>query len=249
MIGYWIVQFVYIRKMLAAKGGEIVQKNPTKIRWIKWFTASELLIILPPLILLIIGSFDLATTLLQVCGLLAAVIQSYFLFSHPGILYGLKGIVINESAPAHVPTSHITVGEKEEVSDGEQTKRKPTVQYLNESMLDRIQLDIDKYMQQKRPYLQPGFGLTDMTRGTSFTTHQVSGFINKRYQMNFYSFVNQYRIEYCKKKFESKEYLNKTIEAIANESGFQSRATFIRAFKISTGLTPSEYIKTLKSKP
>ena len=34
----------------------------------------------------------------------------------------------------------------------------------------------------------------------------------------------------------------KTLEALAQESGFNSRGTFIRVFKKKTGKTPSEYL-------
>ena len=57
---------------------------------------------------------------------------------------------------------------------------------------------------------------------------------------NFYAFVNAQRIEY------SKELLlnlprNLAMESVVADSGFQSRSTFYRVFKESTGLTPKEY--------
>ena len=39
----------------------------------------------------------------------------------------------------------------------------------------------------------------------------------------------------------------KTLEALSAESGFQSRSTFIRAFKKSKGITPSEFVHSIKT--
>ena len=73
----------------------------------------------------------------------------------------------------------------------------------------------------------------------------LSYIINDKFNLNFYDFINKYRIE------ESKQYLNKssnikTVLEIAYKVGFNSKTTFNSAFKKYTDMTPSEFRKMNK---
>jgi len=61
----------------------------------------------------------------------------------------------------------------------------------------------------------------------------------------FNEFVNEYRVEVFKEKLQDRQWINLTIAAIAYECGFNSQATFQRAFKQSTGFSPSEFRTSL----
>ena len=58
--------------------------------------------------------------------------------------------------------------------------------------------------------------------------------------VNFYDFINKYRVEEAKKLL-IEDIHNYKILAIAYEVGFNSKATFNRVFKKFTELTPSEF--------
>ena len=70
-------------------------------------------------------------------------------------------------------------------------------------------------------------------------TYQLSHFINNYIEMSFADFINTYRVEDAKKKILTSQ--DVTILNIAYESGFNSKASFNRAFKKFTGLTPSDF--------
>jgi AraC-like DNA-binding protein len=59
--------------------------------------------------------------------------------------------------------------------------------------------------------------------------------------MGFIDFTNQKRIKYCVEKLDSGDWKNFTIEAIAQECGFNNRNSFTNAFKKFKGVSPSEY--------
>jgi len=63
--------------------------------------------------------------------------------------------------------------------------------------------------------------------------------------MNFNDFINHHRIEAVKKMFEAGEQDNITLLGIAFDAGFNSKASFNRAFKKSTSLSPKEYVQKL----
>jgi len=63
--------------------------------------------------------------------------------------------------------------------------------------------------------------------------------------MNFNDCINKYRIEAIKNSFINGEHKKSTLLGIAFDCGFNSKATFNRAFKKNTGKTPKEFIETL----
>lgn len=87
----------------------------------------------------------------------------------------------------------------------------------------------------------------DMKRLAKLTNSQypyVSQVINERYDCNFNSFLNKYRIrEACRRFSDIDNYGNYTVEAISESVGFRSRTSFTSVFKKITGLTPSSYRK------
>ena len=72
---------------------------------------------------------------------------------------------------------------------------------------------------------------------------KASFLLNKCVGKNFYDFVNHYRIQAFIEKTKSGALQERTILALALESGFNSKATFNRIFKEKMGLTPNQYIK------
>ena len=65
--------------------------------------------------------------------------------------------------------------------------------------------------------------------------------------MNFNDYVNTHRIEAVKQKMNAGEYKTTTFLGIALDCGFNSKATFNRAFKKSTSLSPKEYVNRLNT--
>jgi transcriptional regulator GlxA family with amidase domain len=59
--------------------------------------------------------------------------------------------------------------------------------------------------------------------------------------ISFYDFVNGYRINAFKDVIKSDMYNKYTIETIAYQCGFKSKASFYRIFKTKMKMSPSEY--------
>lgn len=100
---------------------------------------------------------------------------------------------------------------------------------------------IVEYMEAERPYRNPQLGREDIARAVSLSAHNVSQIINELLGVNFYEFVNQYRVEEVKQNLNAPEHAHKTLLAIAFEAGFQSKTTFNRIFKQQTGQTPTQF--------
>ncbi|MCK5775871.1 MAG: AraC family transcriptional regulator, partial [Bacteroidales bacterium] len=110
----------------------------------------------------------------------------------------------------------------------------------------QIQLNmLDKYMAQNKPYLDAEICLQDLANKIQLSRHQLSALINNEKDMNFYEFINSYRVEEIKKLMSMPE--NKAIKllSLAYDAGFNSKSSFNRIFKQSTGTTPSAYFSSL----
>lgn len=98
-----------------------------------------------------------------------------------------------------------------------------------------------RYMEEEKPYLEPSVSLNTLARKIGMSYRDLSQIINECLGQNFFDFINKYRIE------ESKFFLSdvsgdkKNILEILFDVGFNSKATFNRAFKKHEGVSPSKF--------
>ncbi|WP_316812234.1 helix-turn-helix domain-containing protein [Pedobacter heparinus] len=105
---------------------------------------------------------------------------------------------------------------------------------------------IETYLIESGIYTNPDLTLGILAKGMNLSSDKISVAINKQMNKTFFDLVNEKRVEKAKELLAGKINIL-TIEAIAAEAGFNSRASFYRAFKKCTALTPSEYLN--KSEP
>jgi AraC-like DNA-binding protein len=97
-------------------------------------------------------------------------------------------------------------------------------------------------MENEKLYLDPELNLNKVASLTGMNPKIISTILNQYQQTNFNDFINHYRVRDVKEKLIEQANQHLTISAIAMESGFNSQATFQRAFKNSMGMTPKEYM-------
>ena len=105
---------------------------------------------------------------------------------------------------------------------------------------------IESLIQEEKLYQNPELTLTDLARKLETNASVISRTINQGFQMNFNDCINNYRIEAVKNSFAAGDHKKYTLLGIAYDCGFNSKATFNRAFKKSTGKSPKEFIETLE---
>lgn len=92
-----------------------------------------------------------------------------------------------------------------------------------------------------KPYLEANLSLPELANKLEIPSHHLSRVINEQFGMNFFDFINQYRIDEVKSKIGNPKYAHLSLLGIAFDSGFNTKSAFNRVFKKITGLTPSEY--------
>ncbi|MCB1023828.1 MAG: AraC family transcriptional regulator [Acidobacteria bacterium] len=97
-------------------------------------------------------------------------------------------------------------------------------------------------MKTEKPYLDPQLTLKTLARQIGLNTSVLSYTINTGFDKNFNDFINEYRVNEVKTRLIDEVGENLNILAIAFDSGFNSKATFNRAFKKFTSRSPKEFL-------
>ncbi len=113
----------------------------------------------------------------------------------------------------------------------------------NSPEIDAWKTKIETLIQSEKLYQNPELSLTEIAKKLESNSNIISRAINQGFAMNFNDFINNYRIEAVKEMFQKGEHKKSTLLGIAYDCGFNSKATFNRAFKKNTGFTPKEYIE------
>ncbi len=118
---------------------------------------------------------------------------------------------------------------------------------LNEEQGKELHQQLCALMDKDQPYLRNDLSLAELAGMMNITTHNLTEVINTFADESFYDFVNSYRVEKVKQAIKDPEFQNYTLLGIGLESGFNSKSSFNSVFKKHTGLTPSQYKKSLEN--
>lgn len=101
------------------------------------------------------------------------------------------------------------------------------------------------YMDNERPYLDPDLSLVDLARRLKTNASVLSPVINAGTGKNFNDFINQYRVDAFKQQALDPANQHLSLLGIALDCGFNSKATFNRAFRKLTGQSPREFVESM----
>jgi len=111
---------------------------------------------------------------------------------------------------------------------------------MQEELLNRI-LAI---MEDASTICDTEFSLDKLAELVQSNQNYVSQVINIALKKNFRSFLNSYRIKEVQRLFSEPDAAKYTIESLATMAGFKSPSAFRNAFKETTGVSPSFYVKS-----
>jgi AraC-like DNA-binding protein len=111
---------------------------------------------------------------------------------------------------------------------------------LSDSQKEIIRKKIIRYVETEKAYLQSDLNMEMLANAIHIQRYQVTEVLNTTLGMNFFQFINGYRVEAVKKML-AKDGDKYSIEAIGYDCGFSSKSVFFAVFKKETGMTPKEY--------
>lgn len=100
---------------------------------------------------------------------------------------------------------------------------------------------IHTFIQAEKPYLNSRLTLERFAGLLQMSPRQVSLAINRCFEQNFHEYINGFRVAEAKRLLHDDTCQTLSILEIAQQSGFNSKATFNRIFKIMAGVTPTAY--------
>ncbi len=102
---------------------------------------------------------------------------------------------------------------------------------------------LDGIIKEEKPYLNHDLRLNDLATSLNVSRNHASQIINENYNLSFFDFINKHRIREAIRLLLNNEEVQLNITQIAYSSGFNSRASFYKAFKKFTDTSPSSYLK------
>jgi len=134
-----------------------------------------------------------------------------------------------------------------EIKKGNTRKGRDRKGRFSKEEIHRFTQNLDSLMREEKLYLDSELSLNDLSDRMNLSVHQLSELINQGHSLNFNDYINQFRVEEFKHLLQQRRFENDTLLAVAFEAGFNSKTTFNTSFKKFTGLTPSQYKRSLIS--
>ena len=106
-----------------------------------------------------------------------------------------------------------------------------------------LEANLEKFVTTNEVFLNPSLTIFELAEGLNMKSIDLSSFLNKNLNKNFFDYINEYRIKRAMQILQDPNKKNLTVLEILYEVGFNSKSSFNTAFKKYTNLTPTQYRK------
>ncbi len=112
---------------------------------------------------------------------------------------------------------------------------------LRPELVDELYEKIMQKIIVEKKYRDPEYSAAQMAEDLGTNSRYISAVINLRFEKNYSSLVNEYRIREAMFLLIDHRYAQATIAEIGSMVGFSNRQSFYSAFFRERGVTPNEY--------
>jgi AraC-like DNA-binding protein len=239
-IGYWLAAYLTLRRHQRHVLHLTAQPEPIALQWLK-----QVLWVLALLVGLWLNElfFHLDWVLaLTPAGYLGAV----FYLAH----YALRQPeVFAYSAPVRAEIQELWQEEQEQEQGSPDLAPSPSPKQprLSPSQVAYWQQRLRQMLEAEKVYLEADLSLPALAQRAGLSTHELSYVLNEGFGVNFFQFINAYRVAEAQRLLASTQYQHLSMIGIAFEAGFSSKTTFNTTFKKVTGLTPSQFVQEVRA--
>lgn len=173
--------------------------------------------------------FSITLSVLMLLFIIYPILQPVVLFGHLIVKPTKDFPLIETTEPISIPSTQET--DSNEI---------PKNALLTDEQILYYEKLFEESMKTDKFYLDPEITISKLSELLNIPKHHCSFYLNQTANKSFRAYINHYRIKYFLElhAIHSKELTN---EALSVQAGFNSRNTFIAAFKKETGYTPTEY--------
>lgn len=250
MVLYFLVSLRYYNLYRTIIMQAISYAEVVMFRWVKKFLLAFLLMLVLRLLFFIAG-------LLPVFSSLAYAGPWWEYFSFAIIFYYIAITGYSNTIVAKLPFKLHLIGNKKVLlltksnnandnpvfEEAEIVADNDTREVGDNNLQNEWKLKILHLVEQEKAYRDAELSLVQMAKQLKTNPTILSKVINQGFGKNFNDFVNYYRIEAVKEKLQAGEQKTQTLLGIAYDCGFNSKATFNRAFKKATGASPKKWME------
>jgi len=241
VIVYWVISFRLILKFLFNSRSSITYnlQRSVVMRWLLYLHISFLILTLLYAVFLYRFGADSAflnsqaSYTLQTAIAFFIIVNNLSLLLFPELLFGIIRTRSLRSLQVVAQDLSLTMEDKETEDN--------SLPFKNHDYFLELGNRLKDYMEEGRPYLSKNFNLSEASRFLNVPQHHLTLCIREIFDDNFSGFRNSYRIRHAQSILKDPSNAIKTIDAIADETGFSSRTSFYKAFDRITGISPNEY--------
>lgn len=187
----------------------------------------------------------------------------FYLYFNPDLLYGptlIKAFAdkgkkdtpvqaITKSSSSDIPVEEVVFegGAAVEQFGGEDDEddERQAVKTFSEEVILNYRYCLEMEMEEKELYKMQGLTVSQLARICKIPQKAMSFLLVNVYRKRFNDFVNDYRLNYVVEQLKGGEWQVITMEGLAFQAGFSSRATFYLAFKKKYDVTPTQFVKEM----
>ena len=107
---------------------------------------------------------------------------------------------------------------------------------------------LEEAMENDKPYLNQNLSFERLAEKLEIPVKELSNAINRHYEVNFYEFINNYRMQEARSMLEDPLLFDKSITDIFYDAGFNSKSVYNTLFKKKFNKTPSQFRNDIKAK-
>lgn len=142
------------------------------------------------------------------------------------------GLFLLINAVIFLSASHFAGANQAEIKA---VKKEP----VNQVFVQRL----ERAMSQDKLFLNQYLSFERLAEKLDIPVKELSSTINRHYKVNFYEFINSYRIEEARRLLDDPEQNHRSISDIFYDAGFNSKSVYNTLFKKTFAQTPSQYRK------
>lgn len=201
-----IVEIVRYRRMI--KDDKLNSRYHRMLGWLMGMTIAEIVMFVPSAVVLMLA--------------LPPITELHFAWWLPAVL---------PSAMTYLVVCYTLLSDNYLIIEPETpTVTTPAVEITtSEARLNRAR--VETYLDEKKPWLNPAYRITDMAEDLYSNRAYISAFINREFGMNFNRFINSYRlaeVERLRSEATARKQKVSTLQLIMN-AGFSSYRSYLRA--------------------
>ncbi|RZL07451.1 MAG: AraC family transcriptional regulator, partial [Hymenobacter sp.] len=235
-IGYWLAAYLALRQHQRHVLQLTAQPEPIDLQWLKqvlWGLALLVGLWLNELF------FHLGWVLaLTPAGYLGAVFYlAYYALRQPEVF----------AFPAPVRAEIQELWQPESPALPDPAPSSPKQARLSPSQVAYWQQRLNQLLETEKVYLEADLSLPALAQRAGLSTHELSYVLNEGFGVNFFQFINAYRVAEAQRLLASAQHQHLSLVGIAFEAGFSSKTTFNTTFKKVTGLTPSQFLQQVRA--